>query len=99
MRTKYRCLVEAAGDSDAGVAEDVCDLGFAEAGSVVFEREMAFGVVELEAAEAVGVGECGELAELLLRERRLQFKFGFEKSHGEEYSRSLKRSNVGTFQC
>lgn len=30
-------LIEPASDGDARVAEDVCDLGFAEAGGVVFE--------------------------------------------------------------
>lgn len=78
-----RNLVEAAGDGDACVAEDVCDLRFAEAGSVIFEREVALGIVKLEAAEAVGVGECCEMAELVLREGRLEFEFGFEECHAE----------------
>ena len=64
-------LVDAAEDGDSGVAEDVRDLGFAEAGGVVFEREVEFGVVDLEAAEAVGVGEFAEGAELIVGERRL----------------------------
>lgn len=74
-------LVEAASDGDASVAEDVCDLGFAEAGSVIFERKMQFRIVEGEAAKAIGVGEFTEGAELVVGERRLQFEFGFKKSH------------------
>ena len=63
------------------MAEDVCDLGFAEAGGVVFERDVELGVVDLEAAKAVGVGEFAERAELIVGEGRLEFKFGFEKCH------------------
>jgi hypothetical protein len=70
------------------LAEDVCDLGLAEAGSVVFEGEMEFGMVELKAAEAVGVGEFGERAELIVREGRLEFEFGFEECHVKEYSKT-----------
>ncbi len=50
-------LVEAAGDGDAGLAEDVCDLGDAESRGVIFKGKMKLGSVEFEAAEAVGVGE------------------------------------------
>ncbi len=76
-------LVEAAGDGDAGLAEDVRNLCLSKAGRVVFEREMALGVIELEAAEAIGVGEFAEGAELVISEGRLQFEFSFEKCHGE----------------
>jgi hypothetical protein len=74
-------LVEATEDRDAGLAEYVGDLGFAEAGCVVFERNMAFGVVDLETAEAVGVGKIAERTELIVGERGLQFEFGFEECH------------------
>ena len=80
-------LIDAAEDGDSGVAEDVCDLGFAEAGGVVFERDVEFGVVDLEAAETVGVGEFAEGAELIVGEWGLEFEFGFEKCHGKNYSR------------
>ena len=63
------------------MAEDVCDLGLPEAGGVVFEGEMALGVVELEAAEAVGIGKFGEGAELVVSQGRLEFEFGFEECH------------------
>ena len=65
------------------MAEDVCDLGFAEAGGVVFKGDVELGVVDLEAAEAIGVGEFTERAELIVGEGRLEFEFGFEKCHGE----------------
>ena len=64
------------------MAEDMCDLGFAKAGGVVFEREMTLGVVDLEAAEAVGVGEFGERAKLVVRQGRLEFEFSLEECHG-----------------
>ncbi len=98
MDEREEKLVEAAGDGDAGLAEDVCDLGFAEAGGVVFEREVALGVVELEAAEAVGVGEFAEGAELVVRERRLQFEFGFQKRHGESIAESVDGFECGRHQ-
>lgn len=69
------------------MSEDVCDLRFAKTRAVVFEREVALGVVELEAAKAVGVGKFAEGAELFVGERGLEFEFCFEKCHGEEYSR------------
>lgn len=64
------------------MAEDVGDLSFAEAGSVVFERDMEFGFVDLEAAEAIGVGKFSEGTQLIVRERGLEFEFGFEECHG-----------------
>ena len=57
------------------------DLRLAEAGSVVLEREMSLGIVELEAAKAIGVGEVSERAELFVSERGLEFEFGFEECH------------------
>ena len=49
--------VEAAGDRNACVTEHMGDLRVTEARGVVFERELALGIVELEAAKAVGIGE------------------------------------------
>ena len=74
-------LVETAGDGDAGLAEDVCDLCDAEARSVIFKRKMEFGIVELEATKSIGVGKFAERAELVVGERRLEFEFGFEERH------------------
>jgi hypothetical protein len=44
-------------DSDFGLAEDVDYLGFFEARGVVLERQMVFGFIDAEAAEAVGIGK------------------------------------------
>ena len=74
-------LVEAAGDGDAGPAEDVCDLSDAQPRGVIFKGKMKLGIVELEAAEAVRVCEFAERAELIVGERGLEFEFGFEKRH------------------
>lgn len=79
-------LVDFAGDGYGGLAEDVGDLGFAEAGGVVFERQLFFAVVHAKAAEAVGIGECAEAAELVGREGRLEFVGDFDKSHGPNYT-------------
>ena len=57
---------------------------------------MAFGVVDLEAAEAVGIGEFAECAELVVGEGRLQFEFGFEKCHGKNYSRQKENGKRTT---
>jgi hypothetical protein len=64
------------------VAEDVRDFGLAEAGGVVLEGDLKFRLVDLKAAEAVGVGEFAERAELIVRERGLEFEFGLEECHG-----------------
>ena len=80
--------VDFAGDGDAGLAKDVGDLGLAEAGSVVFEGEMIVLLIDMEAAEAVGVGKFAQAAELLEAERGLQFVGDFQKCHGGNYSSS-----------
>ena len=79
--------VDAADDGNAGVAKDVCDLGFAEARSVVFKRELPLAVVDRKAAKAVGVCEFSKRPELFVGERRLQFKFGFKECHAEIIAR------------
>ena len=65
--------VEAAGDGDAGLAESVGHLGFAEARGVVFEGQLFPRIVEAEAAEAVSVREFAEMEELVVAQRGLQF--------------------------
>jgi hypothetical protein len=75
-------LVDAAGDGYGGLAEDVGNLGVAEARGVVLEGEMFLGFVEAEAPEAVGIGKFAEAAELVLRERILQFVGDFDERHG-----------------
>ena len=65
----------------------MCDLCDAEARRVIFEGKVEFGIVEFEAAEAVGVGEFAEGAELIVSEGRLEFEFGFEERHGGSIAR------------
>jgi len=73
-------------DGDAGLAEGVGDLGFAEARGVVFEGEGFTGVVDMKAAEAVEVGEFAEALELLVAEGRIEFVGDLEKCHGGNYT-------------
>ena len=80
--------VHFAGDGDAGLAEDVGDLGLAEAGSVIFEGEMIVLLIDTESAEAVGVGKFAQAAELLEAEGGLQFVGDFQECHGGNYSSS-----------
>lgn len=75
-------LVEAAGDGDAGLAEGVGHLCFAEARRVVFEGQLLPRIVETEAAQAVGVREFAELAQLVVAQRGLQFISDFHEGHG-----------------
>jgi len=75
-------------DRDAGLGQCVCDLGFAEAGGVVLEGEDFAGVVDVEAAEAIEIGEFAEALELLVAQGRMEFVIDFEKRHAGDYSRS-----------
>ncbi len=72
----------------------MCDLRDAQARGVIFKREMEFGIVEFEAAKAVGVGKFAEGAELVVGERRLEFEFGFEERHEGSIARetSLRKA-------
>lgn len=57
-------LAEAARDGDFGLVESVGYLRFAEARSVVFERQLLFRIVQPKASQAIGVGKFAELAQL-----------------------------------
>lgn len=81
VRATRVALIDLAGDGDAGLAEDVGDLGLTEARGVVFESEMVVLFVDAEAAEAVGVGEFAQAAELFEAERGLQFEGDVEECH------------------
>jgi hypothetical protein len=78
--------VHSAGDGDAGLAEDMGNLGIAQAGSVVFEREQIFLLVDVEFAQAVGIGEFAETAELIEAQRCLQLVGDFEECHEGNYT-------------
>jgi hypothetical protein len=81
-------LVHFAGDSDAGLAEDVGDLCVAKARGVVFEGQMIPLLVDAEFSQAIGVGERPEAAELCEAERILQLVGDFEECHARNYSSS-----------
>ena len=74
--------VEAPGDGDAGLAEGVGHLGFAEARCVVFEGQLLPRIVQAKAAEAVSVGEFAEPAQLVVAQKGLQFVSHFDECHG-----------------
>ena len=76
-----RKSVEAAGDSDAGLAERVSHLGFAEARGVVLEGQLLPRIVEAKAAQAVSIRECAEMAQLVVAQRGLQFIGDFHECH------------------
>jgi hypothetical protein len=76
-------LIDDSHDGNAGLGQDVSDLGLAQARGVVFEGEMFFLFVDAEAAQAVGVGKFTEASELFEAEGRLQFVGNLDESHGE----------------
>ena len=65
-------------DGNAGLAEGVEHLSFAEARSVVFKSEAAGGVVNVEAAQAVEIGEFTETLKLFVAEGSEEFVADFE---------------------
>ena len=80
------CLIDFAGDSDTGLSERVRDLCLTQARGVVLESEMLVLFIDAEAAQAVGVGEFTEAAELFKAQRRLQLVRDFEQCHGSDYN-------------
>ena len=77
--------VDFARDGDAGLAQNVRDLGFPEARRVIFEGELILRFVHAEAAQAVGIREFAEAAELFEAQRSLQFVGDFEECHASKY--------------
>src|SRR5271169_4948874 len=61
----HSALVDSPSDGDAGLAEDVGHLGVAQARGVVFEGELIFPFVDMELAQAVGIGKLPEARQLL----------------------------------
>jgi hypothetical protein len=92
-----RALVHAAGDGDAGLAEDMGDLRVAEARSIVFEREMVLLFIDAKATQAIGIGEGAEAAELFEAQRRLEFVGDLEQCHGLDYNRGRTPDRDGSF--
>lgn len=73
--------IDPAQDRDARLAKDVGHFGFFETGSVVFESQTAVRLVDMEAAEAVRVGEQAEMAKLPGLKRGLQLVSDFDEGH------------------
>lgn len=61
-------------------------MGFAEARGIVLEGEGFAGVVDVEAAETVEIGEFAEALELFVAQGRMEFVGDFEKCHARDYS-------------
>lgn len=76
-------LIDDSDDGNAGLGQDVSDLGLPQARGVVFEGEMIFLLIDAEAAQAVGVGKFSETPELFEAEGRLQFVGNLDECHGE----------------
>lgn len=76
-------LVDLAGNGDGSLTEDVGNLRFLQARSVVLEGKMFFRFVEVEAPQAVGIGKLTQQAKLNGGERGLQFVSNFDEGHGE----------------
>ena len=74
-------LVDPASDGDTSLPEHVSDLRVAEARGVIFKGQLFFSFVHAELAQAVGIGEFAEAAELFEAQRGLQFIRDFEKGH------------------
>jgi hypothetical protein len=75
-----------AGHGDGRASQHVSDLRVAQPRSVVFKGQMVFCFIEAEAAQAIGIGEFAEQAELFLRKRGLQFVSDFHECHVRHYS-------------
>ena len=69
-------------DGNACQAQDMSDLGLAQSRSIVFDGDVVIGFVDGKAAQAVGVCEFAEFAELLVAERGLRLIDDFKKCHG-----------------
>ena len=62
-------------------AQDVSDLGLLQARRIVLERKLIELLVDLEAPQAIGVGELAERAELFGAQGPLQFVGYFHQGH------------------
>ena len=65
----------------AGHAQDVSDFGLFQARCVILERQLIELLVDLEAPQAIGVGELAESAELFGAQRPLQVVGYFHQGH------------------
>ncbi len=73
-------------DRDTCLTEGVRDLGFAQARGVVFKGQSLAGIVHVETAKAVEIGEFAEVLELFVAECRMEFVGDFEECHAGNYT-------------
>jgi hypothetical protein len=73
-------------DGDSRLSQDVGNLCFAEAGGIIFKRDLIFLFVHVHAAQAIGVRKFAKPLQLLMAERGMQVIGDFEKCHAGDYS-------------
>jgi hypothetical protein len=86
LQAVRRESVYLASDGDSGLSQDVGNLCFAEAGGVVFKRDLIFLLVDVDAAQTVGVGKFAQALQLLVAEGGVQVVGNFEKRHAGDYT-------------
>ena len=87
---KRVALVQPTGHGNVSLAKGVRHLSFTQARGVVFEGQLLFRVVQAETAQAIGVGELSQMAQLVVAQRGLQFVSNFHECHGGIISASRK---------
>ena len=73
-------------DGDSRLSQDVGNLCFAEAGGIVFKRDLIFLFVHVHAAQAVGVRKFAKPLQLLVAQGGVKVIGDFEKRHVRDYS-------------
>jgi len=68
------------------MSQDVGNLCFAEAGGIVFKRDLIFLFVHAHAAQAIGVRKFAKPLQLLVAQGGVQVIGNFEKRHMGDYS-------------
>ena len=82
----HRESVRLARDGDSRLSQDVGNLCFAEAGGIVFKRDLIFVFVHVHAAQAIGVRKFAKPLQLLMAKRGMQVIGDFEKRHAGDYT-------------
>jgi hypothetical protein len=73
-------------DGDSRLSQDVGNLCFAEAGGIVFKRDLIFLFVHVHAAQAIGVRKFAKPLQLLMAKRGMQVIGDFKKRHARDYT-------------
>lgn len=110
--TTPKILIYLARNRDAGLPQHMSDLRVPQARRVIFKRQPVLAVYA-KFAQAVGIREFTEPAQLRQAQGRLQLIGNFEECHGNDYTSLLYRRGVpewyrqtsiivsypGTFSC